>query len=302
MKPYIEYVKGNTYCIVLGYIRIPLYMLGDGKAILLDSGLHHSWADILELLERENLHITSVLTTHAHPDHIGNHLNLRHHFGSKLYMSPFCAAIYASPVNMTGLNVGLFSYRNICKKLGEPVSPDGIIDIHADNITVDGVSFGIISTCGHAAENLGFITPDNVAYLGDILLDAHMVKSLRAPYCTCIEPDLEAKASLAALKCDRYVLAHNIVVDDITELIQINCEGLLRIAADLEAICSEYITLDEITRQFLANTGGNPDTVRSVSGTQRNIRVFLEYLLDTDRLVARANNGIVEFKAKTPVV
>lgn len=301
IKPHLELVKGNTYCIVLSYARIPLYMLGGGKAIMIDSGFAQSWENILWLLEKENLQITAVLTSHAHPDHLGNHRNLQKHFGAKLYMSDFAAMAYRTPMNQTALGLGLVSYRMFREALGQPLRADHIIDPFSKTIDVEGTKFGVLYLPGHAAEHLGFITPDNVAYLGDAVLDENMVQRLRIPYCTCVEPDLESKEAIAELHCDRYILAHNGVCDEIRPLAEQNRDSMLEKARHLEKLCRDYQTLDQITLQFLLETGGDPDSYRTVHGARRNISVFVEYLIDTDRLEVRARNGVVEYKAKTPV-
>ena len=301
-KPYLEHVKGNTYCIVLSYVRIPVYMLDNGTAIMLDSGMLRSWDVILQLLEQEHLHITSVLTSHSHPDHVGNHMKLQQHFGSKLYMSPFTAAIYASPMNMTAMGHGFISYRKLVGSLGDPIHTDHLIDVSATSVTVDSVTFGMVCTPGHAAEHLAFITPDNVAYLGDAVLSEHMLQSLRLPYCSCIEPDLESKEVLKQLNCDRYIVAHNGVYDEISSLIQQNQNWMLEKAQTIEYLCDDYYTIDEIAQKFMILTNAKTDAIRTVNGIRRNVSAFVEYLVDTERLDLQAKDGIMKFKSKNPVV
>ena len=59
-KPFLQHVKGNTYCIVTEYMRLPLYRLNDRDAILIDSGLPREWPAISQVLEAENLKITDA--------------------------------------------------------------------------------------------------------------------------------------------------------------------------------------------------------------------------------------------------
>lgn len=301
-KPYLEHVKGNTYCIALSYARIPLYLLGDGKAIMLDSGMERSWDVILQLLEQENLRITSVLTTHSHPDHVGNHINLQQRFGSKLYMSPFTAAIYASPMNMTAMGHGFISYRKLVGSLGDPIHTDHLIDVSVPSVAVDGVTFSFVHTPGHAAEHLAFITPDNVAYLGDAVLSEQLLQSLRLPYCSCIEPDLESKEALKQLNCDRYIVAHNGVYDQILPLIQQNQDWMQEKAQIIQDLCDDYYTIDELAQKFIMLTDAKPDAIRTVNGIRRNVSAFVEYLVDVERLELQAKDGIMKFKSKIPVV
>ncbi len=295
VKPYLELVKGNTYCIVTGYARIPLYKLDGHRAIMIDSGLPQSWDEILALLEQEKLEIAAVLTSHAHPDHVGNHKNLRERFGADIYMSRFSAAIYDNAMNQTAISIGVTGYRKYSKTLGAPFDADVIFDWDIKTIDVEGATFIIEQLPGHAAEHIGIVTPDNVAYLGDTVLDEDMVKNVRLPFCTCLEPDLEALEGIAEMKYDKYILAHNGVYDSIRELALLNRANLLKKADMIEALFDEYLTLDAAVKKLLLATGGDIDNKRTVSGTRYNMSIFVTYLEDTDRLTSRARDGALEY-------
>ena len=107
IEPYLEQVKGNTYCIVTGYSRLPIYMLDEKNCIMIDSGLPREWEGIEQCLDKEGLFVKAVIGSHYHPDHIGNHLRLRNKFGAKLYLSPFAANAKADPMNMLGSMAGI---------------------------------------------------------------------------------------------------------------------------------------------------------------------------------------------------
>lgn len=295
VKPSLEHVKGNTWCIVLGYARIPLYKLDDNRAIMIDSGLPQSWESILELLEREKLEIVAVLTSHAHPDHVGNHKNLRDRFGAELYLSRFSAAVYNNPMNQSTLSIGITGYRKYHKTLGTAFDADVLFDWDVKSLEVEGVTFGIEQLPGHAAEHIGIVTPDNVIYLGDVVLDENMVKHLRLPYCTCLEPDLESLEHIMNMQYDRYILAHNAIYDEIYEIAKLNRDNLLEKADLVESLCDEYITLDGMVKKLLLQTGGDLDNKRTVSGTRYNLAIFVTYLDDLGRLENRAHDGALEY-------
>ena len=77
VKPHWEQVKGNTWCMVFDFGRIPVYLCGEGKAIMIDSGFERNRQEILDLLAEKELQLIALLTSHTHPDHIGNHAFLR---------------------------------------------------------------------------------------------------------------------------------------------------------------------------------------------------------------------------------
>lgn len=295
IKPHIEHVKGNTYCVITGYCRFPLYKLSDTQAILIDSGLPRDWEGILECLQAENLRIKAVLTSHLHPDHVGNHLNLRKAFGAKLYMTMHAAAICASPMNQVATYAGIITYRRICQGMVTDVTPDELIDWNAKSITVEGATFELIQLPGHSAEHLGIVTPDGVAYLGDTVLSEQVIRALRAPYCVCVELDLASKEFLAGTNYDKYILAHNEVCNDIRELALLNRDLTLERAATLQKLASEYMTLDQLTQKAMKHAGSELESVHRVAGFRRNLLPLVDYLIDMGRLTRRARDGLIEY-------
>ena len=295
LKPYLEHVKGNTYCVVTGYARIPLYKLNKTDGILLDSGLPRDWEGILACLQENDLQIKAVLTSHVHPDHVGNHLNLRRQFGAKIYMTMYAASVCASPMNQVASYAGVITYRRLVKDMVSGFVPDHLIDWNARSITVEGATFGLLQLPGHNAEHLGIVTPDNVAYLGDTILSEHVVKSLRAPFCVCVELDLASKESLAETNYDYYIMAHNGVCTDIRELAYLNRDMLLEKADLLESLADSYLTLDALTAKMMKATGSNAESLRRVVGFRRNVTPFVDYLLDMGRLTCRVNEGTIEY-------
>ena len=298
IKPYLEHVKGNTYCIVMSAVRIPIYKLNATDAIMIDSGYARDWDSLLALLQEENLRITSVLISHGHPDHIGNNANLRSHFGTKIYTSLFTAAVYASPMNLLSSISVNGSYRKLnSTRLGYYV-PDVIMDWTAPTVTVDGVTFEVLQLAGHCAEQMGFVTPDGVAYIADLLLSRKMVQSISIPYCTCLELNLESVDKLLKTRYDRYILAHNEVVDDIQELAAINRDNLLKKADFVEQLVDGSITKNDLVIRFLEKTGKDLNAPKKVNGIHYNISALITYLVDQGRLTEYVQNGAVYYARK----
>jgi glyoxylase-like metal-dependent hydrolase (beta-lactamase superfamily II) len=296
IEPHLEHVKGQTFCIVTGYSRLPVYKLDEQNIIMIDSGLPREWEGIETCLEKADLFVKAVLTSHYHPDHIGNHLRLRRKYGTKLYLSPFAASAKADPMNMLGGMVGITTYRRVQQHFGEPFAPDFTIDWNAPSIEVEGAVFQILQLPGHCSEHMGFITPDNVGYVADTVLSKNIIEHLRSTFTTCVELDLASKESLTRLSCDKYIVAHNAVCDSIRELALQNREHMLQRLQLLEDIAGEYMDLDTLIARFLEVTHNIPDSVRKVAGTRHNLIPLVDYLMDTGRFTARAKDGFVQYK------
>jgi len=295
IKPYLEPVKGNTYCIVTGYARIPLYKLDEHNAILLDCGLPRDWEGIRSCLEEAGLRVSAVLISHGHVDHDGNVVSMRGHFGARSYMSMFAATVYAEPENRVNSILGMSTYRQIAHLMPETMRPYVILDWRQSSVTVEGVPFDILQLPGHCPEHMGFITPDNVAYLGDTILSEKLITALRLPFCTCLEPDLRSKEQVAELCCDRYILAHSEVRDEIRQLAIKNRDCMLEKAAMVESLAEDYISMEGMVRKMLESTPADAENIRKVQGLQRNAVAFVDYLLDMGRLTRRAHNGTIEY-------
>lgn len=295
MKPYLEHVKGNTYCIVMSAMRIPLYKLNETDAVMMDSGYARDWEALLTLLQEENIRIAAVLVSHGHPDHIGNNGNLHRHFGAKIYASLFTAAVYASPMNLLSSISVNSSYKKLNSARLTYSVPDVIMDWTAPTVTVDGAVFEILQLPGHCAEQMGFVTPDGVAYVADQVLSRSLVKALSIPYCTCLQLHLESMDKLCQTKYDRYILAHNGVVDEIQELAEINRENFLEKVAFVEQLVEGTITKNDLVIRYLQKTGKDLNSPKKVNGIHYNISALISYLVDQGRLLEFVKDGAVHY-------
>ena len=294
--PYLEHVLGDTWCIVTGYCRIPLYMPDRSRAVMIDSGLKHPDREgILSLLERENIRVATLLTSHFHPDHVGNHTALKAAHGCSVYMTPFARIMSRDPSNLQA--VGYETY--VMRKTRGPYTycgPDEIIPEGAEEICVDGITFRLLWLPGHAVEQVGFITPDDVAYLSDTVLSDHVLQAVRLPYYTCLRLDLQTKELSKNLRCRRYILAHNGVCDEIGELIDRNIATAREKLRLVEAQAKDWCTLEQLCAAVMAHLKMDLNAEAKVIGGKRNIQVLVEYLVETERLVFRVREGYVEYR------
>lgn len=295
IKPYLEQVKGNTWCLVTGYARIPVYQLGQNRVVLIDSGLPDNGKDIVQLLEENSMKVAAVLTSHTHPDHAGNHRLLQEHFGAKVYMTPLAKATMSDPMSMYAVLATKAGYHKAINRLGEGVHTDVVLPWEDGEVCVEGAVFQYITTAGHCAEHLCFITPDNVAYLGDAILSPDLIRAIRLPYCTCLEPYMESLNKIEGLNCDKYILSHNSVEEDIREVVRVTRETLNQRLEILEALAEKPVTFDELVRDFLIQTKADLNSWRSVNGVGFNARAFTGYLVDHDRMEFVLEGGIMKY-------
>lgn len=292
-KPYLEPVLGDTWCIVTPFCRLPLYMPDKKNAILIDSGLRPHGPGILELLDGEGIRVTTLLTSHFHRDHVGNHAALKERFGCTVYMTPFAAALCGDPNNVRGTG---YETPLLTKARGGSIScPADVVFAPEGELEVGGVRFEILPLPGHCQEQVGFVTPDGAAYLSDTILSAVVVDALRIPYCTDCTLDLEAKESLRSLKAEAYILAHNSTEPEIGSLVDHNVENMQRKLHMVQRQADTWMTLETLAAKVMAHTGADLESTAKVVGMQRNIQVLVNHLLETDRLTHRVKEGYIEY-------
>ena len=147
---------------------------------------------------------------------------------------------------------------------------------------------------------MGFVTPDNVAYLSDTLLSERILKAIRIPYLTHCGMDLEAKASILDMDYDMYLVAHNEISTDVKKLTEMNIANLHEKIDMVERLADRWMTLEQLTMRAMEETGGDGSSVTKILGTKRNVQLLMDYLQEHDRMAVRANNGVVEYIAAQP--
>ena len=80
-------VKGNTY-VLEGEELIPLYLLGGGKCILLDTGLLKEREDLEHTLLEHGLTPAGILCSHAHIAHCASSRYFQEKYGAQVWLTP----------------------------------------------------------------------------------------------------------------------------------------------------------------------------------------------------------------------
>ena len=289
----LEQVRGNTWCITTPFARIPVYKLDDNNVILIDSGYGKRDCQILEVLEQNSLHVQAVLTSHFHRDHMGNHRVLQEKYGATLYYSPLVGALLADreAAKKLAFSAGFLILPAVIPQPGVE-----LIRNTDETVNAAGYDFGILDLPGHASEHMGFVTPDGVAYLSDTILTPDVLHAIRIPYCEDYSKDLRSKEKILDMDYPKYILAHNGVLDDVTELTRQNIDNMLQKVDFVEGLLDVPMGLDALTAKFMTTTGAKVNDLHKVSGSRHNLETALAYLMESGRVAQRANNGYLEYE------
>ena len=165
-----EHVSGNTGCLYLRGNCIPVYCMSEKEWIIMDSGSRYDREELIRFLGENAIRVKAVLTSHAHYDHVGNHALLQEMYGCECVMSAFDAGALRDTVALKSCFYSC-TETEIRNHFSDMVCrADRLIEDGAGEILVSGIPFQVIGLPGHAASQVGFMTPDKVVYLGDCLL------------------------------------------------------------------------------------------------------------------------------------
>ena len=143
-------IKGNTWVIEASQL-IPLYKLGDGRCVLLDSGLLSDREGLEEALRANRLTPAGVLCSHAHVDHCANNGYFQEKYGTQIALTypeaGMCASLLTLKCYFLTLSPGTVERESACMIH----RPDVILPPQDGPFSFCGAEFRIIHTPGHSA-------------------------------------------------------------------------------------------------------------------------------------------------------
>ncbi len=292
----LRQVKGNTY-VLEGEELIPLYRVGEDKCVLLDTGLLVERQELEDSLLENGLTPIGVLSSHAHVDHCANngYLQEKYHIPVALTWQEagMCSSIMTLKCYFLTLTPGIVERESGCMVH----RPDVIVPASDGPFEFAGVTFGIVHTPGHSSGHIAVITPDNVCYVGDAMLSRDQ-QNAKLPYALQHVAAFESRKKLLTTRCDYYIMAHKGVCTgaDFPALVRDNDELILRRSREILALVTEPMTFSTIDQKVCAFYSLLTRQPRRALRFERNVRFFVEYLVDTGYLDMDCVEGTVYYK------
>ena len=143
--------------LVVGSLQENCYIVGNGKScVIIDPG---DEADhIINEVESEHLEVKGILVTHGHFDHIGAVNELKSYYHAEVYATKDTSDMMLNWDENLSVMIG-----------GEKYIVDDV-KIIKDTIEVDGLSFQVYETPGHAKGScLYYYESENALFTGDTL-------------------------------------------------------------------------------------------------------------------------------------
>ena len=291
----LRHVLGRTWVAEASTALLPIYRVTDTDIILIDTGYAKlDRAGLTALIEDRGFHLRGIICSHAHFDHSGNVRYLQQRCGAKAAAHIIEAGISVNPDAYRANYVALTYGKSREFFLEECFVADTIIGPEDDFLDFCGVRFGILQLPGHSAGHIGVVTPDNVAYVGDCLIDQQQIDSAKLPTSMLIARDLQSKEFLRRTQYDAYILAHKSVVTDIAPLVDSNIAFIHRKAEELLNDLTDGMTFAQWISTFCQRENIRTKNELKFSIIERNFSNFVDWLTDEGRILVRR-----EYCAKT---
>lgn len=288
-------VRGNTWVIEANQL-IPLYRLDEKRCVLLDTGLPGEREEMENTLSEAGLTPVGVLCSHAHVDHCAGNGYLQEKYGTKIALTApeagMCASLLTLKCYFLTLSPGTVERESACMIH----TPDVIIPPADGPFSFCGAEFRIVHTPGHSSGHICTVTPDNVCYTADALLSAELLTA-KLPYNLSQRMALDSREKLRGLGCGFYIMAHRGICpgSEVGSLIDANQELIRRRAEEILSLVDRPMTASQIDEaacvRYRLFTHKPPRALRF----ERNVRFFIEYLVDAGRLTEWCQNGTVYY-------
>lgn len=288
-------VKGNTWVIEANEL-IPVYMLPDRRCILMDTGLRKEREELEQTLLDNGLTPAGVLCSHAHVDHCANN----RYFQEKYHIP---VALSAPETGMCSSILNLKCYRLLIspdaaeEEMSDMVhTPDIVLPYVDGRVVLAGAEFQIITTPGHSSGHICAVTPDRVCYAGDAIMSREMLGA-KLPYALSIQHAMDSRQKLRELDCDCFIMAHKgtCARDEIGELIDLNHQLILRRAGEMRDLVTQPMDFSRICALVCEKFGLFSQRPRRALYYERNIRFFIEFLVDRGELEMESRRGVAYY-------
>ena len=284
----LRHVLGNTWVAEANTALLGVYHVTGKDIVLIDTGYAKlDRAGLTAMIEGNGFRLLGVICSHAHFDHSGNVRYLQQRCGARAAAHIIEAGISVNPDAYRANYVALTYGKSREYFLEECFVADTIIGPEDEWLDFCGARFGILQLPGHSAGHIGVVTPDNVAYVGDCLLDQQQIDNAKLPTSMFIARDLQSKEFLRQSRYDAYIIAHKAVITDHTvldALVDSNSAFIYRKADELLEDLVDGMTFAQWIAAFCQRENIRTKNEFKFSIIERNFANFVDWLTDEGRI------------------
>lgn len=267
--------------------KIGLVCTVDGNVVAIDSGSDKDAAKkVLRHIDANGWHLTAVLVTHSHADHIGGCKLMQDRTGCHVY-APGLEEAYTDHPELEAMTLwGGMPFRDLKNKFLMAQA------CNAEPLTADVLPEGmeIISLPGHCFSMVGFRTADGNVFLADCLSSEETLQKYGIGYLWNPGEYLATLEQVKTMQAVKFVPAHAPVTDNIAPLAQCNIDAVNGTVEKLMEILSQPVTFEDALQQLFAayNLTMNAQQYVLIGST---LRSFLSWLHSEGKAVFAFENN-----------
>lgn len=292
----LERVKGNTY-VLKSWELIPLYRIDEHCCILLDTGTVDQREELDAALQEAGLTVVGIVGSHAHMDHMGSYGYYQSQ-GAKLALTlGETGQIFSSlSLHLQYYNLNVEAFADFPEIGTAPCLPDRIIMPGEEEVTLCGVTFGLVRTPGHTVDHICVRTPDDVLYVGDAMMTGRVLHHSKFPYAFCMRDYLDSLTKLRREKAACYIVAHRGVYTELLPFIDLELRFLTERMLELLDLVGDSTTPKEMTAAICETYHLKAGNVRHLAYFEQASQTYLHYLVGQGHLEAYIQEDTIRYR------
>jgi glyoxylase-like metal-dependent hydrolase (beta-lactamase superfamily II) len=224
-----------------GGTNIGVVVSGDGRVVLIDSGLNDTPARKVMRAVQDELRtsIRAVFNTHGHADHFGGNAHIVKRTGASVYAPDIDEMTIRHPIMQTVMLYGGADPVDTIRTrflVAEDSPVHGIIS--AGPHTIEGVDLEIVSLPGHSINQMGILV-EGVFFCADVVFPEVTLQKYPIPYLFGLTDHLDSLDYAKTIDASWVVPGHGPTAPAIADLVQRNRQAIDNVIAaildDLDA-------------------------------------------------------------------
>jgi len=283
---------GNSFYIE-SPAKIGLIRLTETDVCLIDSGSDKdAGRKVRQILDRNGWKLRAIYNTHSNADHIGGNLYLQNQTGCSIYAPGIECAMTRHTILEPAFLYGGNPPKELLNKflMAQPSKAQYL----TDETLPDGMQ--MIELPGHFFDMVGFRTADDVIYLADCLSSEETMNKYQIGFIYDVGAYLDTLERVKNMQAKLFVPAHAAATENIAPLAQKNIDKVHEIAAQIEKICRESMSFEQILQRIFTGYQLKMDFGQhALVGS--TVRSYLTWMKECGRLRAEFENNMLLWTA-----
>jgi len=281
---------GSGVRIVRGPTNLGIVEVGDGTAVLIDSGNDEdAGRKLLHRLEGDGLRLALIVNTHSNADHCGGNAFLQARTGCRIAATREEAAFVENPLLEPSLLWGGYPPAALRNKF-LMAKPSRVTDVLPPSGPIPGTDLEAVPLPGHFVGMIGVRTPGGALFCADALASAEILAKYPVFFLYDVAAHYRTLDFLATYPAELYVPSHAAPARDVGPLVEVNRRAVDRVNQVILDLAVAEPSWEELLTGLVTRLGIELNHSQ-YSLVHASIRAHVAYLSDTGALATRFEGG-----------